>query len=109
MEKMSERCLQQRRYEMEIVGILLTIYILVINIIGFIVCKIDKTRAKRKEWRISEKMFFIIAALGGAIGVYSGMYFFRHKTKHWYFVVGIPVIFIAEIILAIILRKYILF
>lgn len=94
---------------MEIFGMLLIIYILIINIIGFIICRIDKIRSKKKEWRIAEKTFFIIAALGGAIGVYSGMYFFRHKTKHWYFVVGIPVIFIAELTLAIFLMKYILF
>ena len=84
---------------MEILKLIILIYITVINIIGFVMCRVDKKRAKKGDWRISEKSFFMTAAFGGALGVYLGMYFFRHKTKHWYFVIGIPVILIVEIIL----------
>ena len=90
---------------MGVLELIAVIYIIVVNVIGFAMCKIDKTKAKKGEWRIPEKSFFITAALGGAIGVYSGMYFFRHKTKHWYFVVGIPAIFIVEVILAILVLR----
>jgi len=90
---------------MDILKWIVIIYIAVINIIGFVICGTDKKRARNGEWRIAEKTFFITAILGGAAGVYLGMYYFRHKTKHWYFVIGIPVIFIMEIVLTIILLK----
>ncbi len=58
---------------------------------------IDKSRAIRHKWRIPEKTLFGICILGGGIGSWLGMYTFRHKTRHWYFVIGIPFITIAEI------------
>ena len=70
--------------------------ILLVNIIGFIIMGVDKYKAKKKLWRVPEKIFFLIAVFGGSVGVYAGMFFFRHKTKHWYFVFGIPFILIAE-------------
>ncbi len=57
---------------------------------------IDKSKAKRRAWRIPEKTIFAAALLGGGPGVWLGMYWFRHKTRHWYFVVGIPLITLAE-------------
>ncbi|MCF0229249.1 MAG: DUF1294 domain-containing protein [Parasporobacterium sp.] len=72
------------------------IYLIVINIAGFAVMGIDKKRAVKGQWRIPEKTFFIISLLGGGLGSWVGMYVFRHKTKHWYFVVFIPLIFIVE-------------
>lgn len=74
--------------------------ILLVNIIGFIIIGVDKHKAKKKLWRVPEKIFFLIAFFGGSVGVYAGMFFFRHKTKHWYFVLGIPFILIAEAIAA---------
>ena len=53
--------------------------------------KLDKNKAKKGKYRISEKAIFIVALFLGAIGVYIGMYKFRHKTKHLTFTVGIPV------------------
>lgn len=73
------------------------IYILIINLIGFITMYIDKNKAKKGSYRISEKAIFIIALLLGAIGVYIGMYKFRHKTKHMSFTVGIPIIILINI------------
>ena len=72
--------------------------ILLVNIIGFTVMGVDKYKAKKKLWRVPEKIFFLVAVFGGSVGVYAGMFFFRHKTKHWYFVLGIPFILIAEAI-----------
>lgn len=74
------------------------IYVILINIIGFFVMKLDKHKAKNGKYRISEKAIFIIALLLGAIGVYLGMYKFRHKTKHLSFTVGIPVFILVNII-----------
>lgn len=71
----------------------------VINIIGFSLTGIDKHRARKKMWRVREKAFFIISALGGCPGVYIGLLSFRHKTKHRYFMYGIPAIFILQLVL----------
>lgn len=68
------------------------------NIIGIAVMGIDKAKAKRHAWRIPEKVLFLVSLLGGSIGTWAGMYIFRHKTKHWYFVVGMPAILILQIV-----------
>ncbi len=77
------------------------IYLLIINIIGFLAMGIDKRRAKMMEWRIPEKTLFLITLFGGGIGTISGMYTFRHKTKKKYFTIGLPLILIIEIVSAI--------
>lgn len=59
---------------------------------------IDKNKAKKGSYRISEKAIFITALLLGAVGVYIGMYKFRHKTKHTSFTVGIPLCIIINIL-----------
>jgi uncharacterized membrane protein YsdA (DUF1294 family) len=58
---------------------------------------IDKSKARRQAWRIPEKVLFLISLLGGSVGTWAGMYIFRHKTKHWYFVVGMPAILLLQI------------
>ncbi len=67
--------------------------LIMINILGFFLIGYDKLKAKKKGWRIPEKNLFVIALLGGAAGVFLGMKAFRHKTKHYSFMVGIPLIF----------------
>jgi len=64
---------------------------------------LDKSKARKGLWRIPEKTFFIVSLLGGSIGTLAGMYAFHHKTKHWYFVVFIPVIIAVQIIAALII------
>lgn len=68
------------------------------SIIGFFLMGIDKAKAKRGAWRIPEKTLLGTALLGGGAGVWLGMEVFRHKTKHWYFKYGVPVICILEIL-----------
>ena len=86
---------------------LILIYVIIINLVGFFSMFIDKRRAKRNEWRIPEKTLFLIAILGGSIGSNIGMRLFRHKTKHWYFVFGMPAILITQIvIICLLLGKY---
>ena len=72
------------------------IYYLLINSIGFVMMGIDKKRAIRGAWRISEASLFLTALVGGALGCTLGMRYFHHKTKHWYFKYGMPAIFLAE-------------
>lgn len=72
-------------------------YILLgINVLAFLLMGIDKRRARRHLWRIPEKTLFLVVLLGGGIGGTLGMFFFRHKTKHWYFRLGFPAIAILE-------------
>lgn len=78
-------------------------YFIVINLLGFFAMGLDKRKAIRREYRIPEKTLFLLAILGGSLGVWGGMYSFRHKTKHWYFVVGLPLIVIGQAVLIFIL------
>lgn len=73
------------------------IYLAVVNLIGFIMMGMDKARARKRAWRIPEAHLFIVALIGGSIGSIIGMYLFHHKTRHWYFVYGMPVILIVQI------------
>lgn len=82
------------------------LYVLFINIVGFILMKLDKYYAIKNRYRISEKTFFIISAILGSIGVYVGMYTFRHKTKHLNFTVMVPVLFILNFITTYVIFKY---
>ena len=82
------------------------IYLIVINIIGFLLMFLDKKKAERGAWRIPEKTLFLATLLGGGIGTISGMYVFRHKTKKLKFTLGLPVILILEIVLVIYLINY---
>lgn len=84
----------------------LIIYIITINLLGFLLMKLDKYYAKKGKYRIREKTFFIISGLLGSIGVYAGMYTFRHKTKHLNFTVMVPVLFILNIITVYTILKY---
>ena len=84
---------------------LFIIYIIVINLIGFLMMGIDKKRAIRGAFRITEASLFLAALLGGALGCTLGMNHFRHKTKHWYFKYGMPCIFLAQILLLVLLIR----
>ena len=77
------------------------IYLGIINLIGFFSMFLDKQKAKRGKWRIPEKTLFLLAAIGGSLRTTLGMHVFRHKTKHWYFKLGMPLILIIQIILII--------
>ena len=78
----------------------LAVWLIAINLVTFAVYGIDKRRARRGAWRVPEKTLFLLPLLGGSIGALLGMRVFRHKTKHWYFVWGVPAILLAQIALA---------
>lgn len=83
---------------------ILYLYFFVLNIMGIVLMGIDKSKARRKAWRIPEKTLFLCSLLGGSAGVWIGMYLFHHKTKHWYFVVGVPLILILQAACALCIR-----
>lgn len=74
-------------------------YLIVINILGFFIVLKDKNAARKHKWRTKEKTLFLLAFLGGSIGVFLGMQVFRHKTKHLKFIVGVPIIILFQLIL----------
>ena len=83
---------------MDVIPLLLE-YLIAVNLIGFALMGIDKYKAKKRAFRIPEATLFIGAISGGSIGSIIGMYAFRHKTRHWYFVYGMPAILILQILL----------
>lgn len=74
-------------------------YFAVMNLIGFAMMGIDKRKAVKKLWRIPEYTFFVVALIGGSIGTIIGMHLFHHKTRHWYFVYGLPLILLLQVAL----------
>lgn len=75
------------------------IYLLIINVIAFLAMWLDKRKAEKGKWRISETTLLLLGVLGGSIGGMIGMYTFRHKTKKKRFTIGMPAILIIEIII----------
>lgn len=78
---------------------LLAGYLILVNLWAFGLMWFDKRRAKRGGGRIRERTLFLSALLGGSAGAVLGMWTFRHKTKHWYFVWGMPLILLAQLAL----------
>ena len=68
----------------------------IISLITFILYGVDKRRAKRGKWRIPERVLIGFSLLGGGVGGWLGMKLFRHKTRHWYFVVGFWALFALQ-------------
>lgn len=79
----------------------IAIYLIIMNLVGFLSMLIDKKKAERGSWRIKESTLLIIAVLGGSIGSIAGMYTFRHKTQKPRFYVGLPIILITQILIII--------
>lgn len=82
------------------------IYYTLINIVGFVIMGVDKERAIRGAWRISEASLFLTALLGGALGCILGMQHYRHKTKHWHFKYGMPAIFSVQLFIFLLIIQH---
>ena len=76
-------------------------YLFAINIVSFFLYGIDKYKAKKNKWRISEATLLMIAVIGGSIGAWVGMRLWHHKTMHKKFKYGIPVIMIMQVCLVV--------
>ena len=74
-------------------------YFLIINLFSFTLMGLDKHKAIKQRYRISELSFFMLAVLGGSIGILLAMMIFHHKTKKLNFVLGIPLILVIQVIL----------
>ena len=72
-------------------------YLICINLAGLASMWLDKRKAIRHQWRIPEATLFFIALLGGGLGSIVGMQLFRHKTRHWYFRFGFPLLLIVQL------------
>jgi len=69
----------------------------VINLAAFVMWGVDKARAKKGAWRISESALLLIALLGGGLGALLGMLVFRHKTQKWQFKIGVPICLMYQV------------
>ena len=69
-----------------------------LNLITFIIYGIDKFKAKKAKWRISEATLILFAVIGGSIGAWLGLHVWRHKTQHKKFFIGIPMILTLQVI-----------
>ena len=78
-------------------------YLIIINIIGFVIMGVDKLKAKKRAWRIPESTLFVVALIGGSLGTTVAMHVFRHKTQHWYFLYGMPAILLIQIAIVVLL------
>lgn len=74
------------------------IYLAIINLVAFVAYGVDKWKAKNAKWRTPEKTLILLAVLGGALGAYAGMKYFRHKTQHKKFTICVPLFLIVWII-----------
>lgn len=81
----------------------LFIYLALVNAVAFVLMLVDKIKAKKKLWRIPERVLLGVSAIGGSLGGLLGMQIFRHKTKHPQFFIGIPVMLAVHIVLLVVL------
>lgn len=85
--------------------LVIAIYFICMNIVGLAVMGIDKYKARKKSFRIPEATLFTVAIFGGSLGTTLGMFLFHHKTRHWYFLYGMPLILLLQIVIIYILSR----
>ena len=78
-------------------------YLILVNAVAFVLMLIDKIKAKKKMWRIPERVLLGVSAIGGSLGGLLGMKVFRHKTLHPQFAIGIPVMLAVHVVLLVLL------
>lgn len=72
-------------------------FFILMNLLAVLIIFLDKMRSQKEGMeRVSEGLLFFLAACFGSLGVYFGMVAFRHKTKKWYFLLGIPLLFLEN-------------
>jgi len=78
---------------------IIVFYLVILNVLTFLLYGIDKWKAKRSRWRIPESALLGIAAVGGSVGAWLGMHVWHHKTQHKKFRYGVPAILVAQIVM----------
>ena len=97
IEEITNCCLLNPQFTACVVGG----YLVLINLLTFIVYGIDKLKAKKGKWRIPESTLLLLAFMGGSVGAWLGIKVWHHKTLHKKFKYGVPFIFILQIALCI--------
>ncbi|MEG2310782.1 MAG: DUF1294 domain-containing protein [Clostridia bacterium] len=87
--------------------LVLILYFIAVNILGFCTMYYDKKLAIKHSYRVCEKTLLVIALLLGGIGVYTGMFTFRHKTKHMKFLVFVPICIVLNAISIYLILSYV--
>lgn len=83
---------------MQNLSLFLILFFLAINLLAFLIILLDKEKSgKSGAERISEGMLFFLATVFGSVGVLVGMFVFRHKTRKWYFLIGIPMLVLENL------------
>lgn len=76
---------------------LLGLFLIIMNVIAFFMYGIDKQKARKNKWRISEAALLGVAFFGGSLGALAGMKIFHHKTKHWKFKILVPLFLVLHV------------
>lgn len=84
---------------MKTVTVIALAFVLIMNLISFILMAKDKKAARKGSWRVPEKTLFLVTACFGGLGGVLGMQLLRHKTKHWYFKLFFPLFLIIQVVL----------
>jgi len=85
----------------------LILFFSTLNVLAFLLMFLDKNKSRKKgAARISEGMLFFLAAAFGSVGVYLGMFAFHHKTRKWYFIIGIPLLMVENIAFLIVMYNF---
>lgn len=83
----------------------LWIYLVIVNVVSFIMYGVDKAKAKLNKWRIPEATLLGISFIGGSLGAFAGMQLFRHKTKHIKFKILAPLFIIFHVVILVVIYK----
>ncbi len=86
---------------MDLLSYIIFIYLIIINIIAVVITRYDKTASKIGARRIRENTLMFIGLIGGSPAMYITMKLIHHKTKHTIFMIGLPLIFIIEVVLVV--------
>lgn len=78
---------------------LVLFWFVMINVIGYVVMSEDKNKARKRRDRVPERTLFLLAFMGGSLGVLIAMYRKRHKTRHASFRIGIPLLLLLNMVL----------
>ena len=82
---------------------ILFVYLIIANVVAFMFMGVDKSKARNRKRRIRERTLFLSAIVGGSVGAICGMQVFRHKTKHFSFNFGMPLILIIQVVIALVI------
>ena len=75
------------------------LFLILMNVAAFALMGYDKQCARRGRWRVPERTLFLVTACFGGLGGVLGMHLFHHKTRHWYFRLGFPLLLIAQVVI----------